>query len=1793
MSTGRAWRVVQVLGLVLGAAGALIVGGGVPRPAQALASHAQVYTNLLLAECDPGGYVPCSQQAASLSVPIADTGLSLTYSSQWAPARAGRPDWTPSTFGLGGWSVNVLQGYDQSQGILVGGDGTWRFAQEVPAGPGEGAVPSYDGNLAYVFNSAGRQVSTVDGHLGTTLLRFAYSPQGGLQQISGTVSGAPVGLTVRRSANGTPTALVGIDGAVTRLSLDRNGDLVALRGPAARTTRFTWQPGGLVTSSTGPGGGVTHFRYGTGGLLVSETDPDGVTQALSRSSTPTRVEVHVTAGLGRTSTYYSALSGRGVRRRYIAAGGATTTEMAQADGSFSLSLPDGTVSTVGAVPSTGWDLSAPVLTPVVTTAPGRPTSRTEVDQHLHEVNGLPYAVTGAVTTTVNGERWVESFDPATRTTAIVDPAGATAATTYDSSGRIITTSVPGSANASFAYNSEGRLVRQTIGAGRLAETTRWDYDAGTGTVTVTRPDHSTITVSVDAAGNPTTIKGPNGAAITETYNGAGLLTELQPPGGARYTLGYSAAGLPTASLAPSLSTGTSIETATYDRDGDLKSLSGLGAKPVTLAYNVAGELTGLSFDQGTATASYSPRTGRLSTAKDPDGVTTSVGFSGALPDKLSWSGPVRGSVSETYDANGRPVSQSIDGRAAIGFSYDGAGNLTTVGPLSLVRGPTTSLVTGSTLGAVETTYRYNDDDWLMGATTTVKGRALMAVSYTRDALGRVTSVAQTGPGGVKTTTEYTYNSADLLARVTVNGRRVETDSYDEAGNRTAVTTPAGRTKAIYNADNELVAWGKASYSWAADGNLARVTNAAGTTSYTFDELGRLRHVRLSDGEPITYLVDAQGQRVGREVDGRLVAGYLYDPSGEVVASTNGAGAVVARYGYDQLGHLAVVEKGGTSYDVVTDPNGSPLLVVNSKSGAIADAITYSAWGQVIKQTAPGIIPFGFDGGLVDPATGLVHFGARDYDPATGRWTGPDPVGFAGGDADLYRYAGDDPVDASDPSGESPGGCAAGFLAGLAGGPLGSLLGLGAGCYASWGSSPPASAPPGPPPAGPSTRAPQSSCTGRYCFGDGGAYICWEGTCGIGPNGFFCKAAHCLGFSGPDANGYQVECFDCSYGDTHLTTGGGLHYNFQAAGEFTAIESSDGSVDVQVRQQPVKGETWVTFATALAANVDGDRVGVYALEPWFLRVNGTVVSATQFSERLRHGGTVARNGDNVTVRWPDGSELAVARNGDIYVGETRATTDSNLSYDFMPGPGLAPALTGILGTASTTSQLVDSDGTTLSLSDPHFEKKLYSQFADSWRINQGASLFDYGPGESTATFTDLRIPYTNYTVASLPASARAEALAICAALGIRTEPLLDDCVLDVGVTGDPGLAAAEAQVAATGPTTTPSPSGGASFGEATNVSLAGHSGTVLYGVSCPSGPSCVAVGQDKGNYNGANGTIVVSETATGWRSAPVPVPVAPPVHGADSLSSVSCRLPGSCTAVGAYQGSNKSTLPLVETGTGSDWRPAAVVALPAGANGSGALGAVSCTKAGTCLAVGTYGNLFDYHQMGVLSTGGQWGEAQAVEIELPPGGAATDPGLDAVSCAGTSCLAVGQYNQSFYVKPGMAVAESGGRFQRAVEIKPPASNPTFIVTTLSGVSCTGPATCSISGTYLNPKSEFNQAMVASEIDGAWQPSVPVELPANAAATGVGALNGIWCGVTGGAVPNCVAVGFYADNAGVTRPMYADRTNGHWAQAVEVALPAGDGGGSLDGVSCSPGGVCAAVGAAHNGDGIVTLSRAATP
>jgi len=109
-------------------------------------------------------------------------------------------------------------------------------------------------------------------------------------------------------------------------------------------------------------------------------------------------------------------------------------------------------------------------------------------------------------------------------------------------------------------------------------------------------------------------------------------------------------------------------------------------------------------------------------------------------------------------------------------------------------------------------------------------------------------------------------------------------------------------------------------------------------------------------------------------------------------------------------------KDGKRYRYITDHLGSVRAVIDMASGEVAQQLDYDVWGKVIRDTHPGFQPFGFAGGIYDSDTGLVRFGARDYDPETGRWTAKDPILFGGGDLNLYGYVLNDPLNWMDPYG---------------------------------------------------------------------------------------------------------------------------------------------------------------------------------------------------------------------------------------------------------------------------------------------------------------------------------------------------------------------------------------------------------------------------------------------------------------------------------------------------------------------------------------------------------------------------------------------------------------------------------------------------------------------------------------------------------------------------------------------------------------------------------------------------------
>jgi len=253
-----------------------------------------------------------------------------------------------------------------------------------------------------------------------------------------------------------------------------------------------------------------------------------------------------------------------------------------------------------------------------------------------------------------------------------------------------------------------------------------------------------------------------------------------------------------------------------------------------------------------------------------------------------------------------------------------------------------------------------------------------------------------------------------------NGVLTATYGYDPNGNRNSVATASGTKTATYDAQDRLLTYGSWSYTYTANGDLLTKTDTSNgqVTNYAYDAQGNLRHVSLPDGRAIDYVVDSQNRRVAKKVNGAVVKKWIYEDQLKPAAEFDGSGTLLSRY-LD-----GVVIQGTTSYRVVADQLGTPRLLVNGTTGAVAQRMDFDEWGQVTSDSSGGFQVFGFAGGIYDSDTLLVRFGARDYDPTVGRWITKDPIGFAGGDKNLFGYALADPVNHVDHTGKETIACAA-------------------------------------------------------------------------------------------------------------------------------------------------------------------------------------------------------------------------------------------------------------------------------------------------------------------------------------------------------------------------------------------------------------------------------------------------------------------------------------------------------------------------------------------------------------------------------------------------------------------------------------------------------------------------------------------------------------------------------------------------------------------------------------------------
>lgn len=908
--------------------------------------------------------------------------------------------------------------------LYVADTGNQRVRRILPVLPGFNAtdvvIASEDGDEYYQFDAAGRHLSTRSALTGAVLRRFSYGA-GGL--LTGITDGDGQVTTIERGADGAPQAIVGPFGHRTGLSLDPGGFLAGITNPAGEQIRASYSGDGLLTGLNDPKNNPRSYAFDAAGRLTGASNPAGGSSALGQAADGSGSTISIRSGLGLTSAFrIQQLSNGNERRVDTNTAGLSTVTTFGTNGVTERTAPDGTRVLTLETPDPRFGMQAPVQRQTVIITPGGRTMNIIGSSQVTPASAAdPLSLrTRADAMSVNGRVFSSSFDAQTRRVTTTTPVGRQFISTIDSLGRVVQEQAPGIASASYQYDARGLLTGQARGARQWT----YSYDAKGRLATATDPLSRTESYVYDDADRLVRQVLANGREIRYGYDQNGNLTSLTPSGRPAHVFGHTALDQVESYGPPELGAAAATRYR-YNLDGQIERVTRPDGLEVQIGYDAAGRLGSVTTPTGQFGYNFSPATGNLASITAPGGNTLSYGYDGSLPTQVTWSGVVSGRVEVRYNNDLMVTTQKVNGDS-IAFQYDRDGLVTQAGALAITRNAQNGLVTGSTLGTVARKWSYDTLGELAGDTVTIGATPLYQSSYSRDHLERITGLAET-IGGVTSAYAYGYDEMGRLQTVTRNGVAVESYAYDDNGNRTSFTSPQGALTGAYDAQDRLLSYGEATYSYTANGELQAKVSGSDTTRYHYDVAGNLLSASLPNGTRIEYVIDGQNRRIGKKVDGSVVQGFLYGDQLSPVAELNGAGQVVSRFVYGTGSSVPdYMVRGGTTYRLVSDHRGSVRLVVNAGTGEVAQRIDYDAYGRVTLDSNPGFQPFGFAGGLLDGHTGLVRFGARDYDANSGRWTAKDPIGFSGGDPNLYGYVSGDPVNFVDPNGLAAtwGGCAA-------------------------------------------------------------------------------------------------------------------------------------------------------------------------------------------------------------------------------------------------------------------------------------------------------------------------------------------------------------------------------------------------------------------------------------------------------------------------------------------------------------------------------------------------------------------------------------------------------------------------------------------------------------------------------------------------------------------------------------------------------------------------------------------------
>ncbi|WP_079084051.1 RHS repeat domain-containing protein [Streptomyces longwoodensis] len=636
-----------------------------------------------------------------------------------------------------------------------------------------------------------------------------------------------------------------------------------------------------------------------------------------------------------------------------------------------------------------------------------------------------------------GRSTTYDYDARGNRTKVTDPAGSIWSYTYDARGRVTSATDPDTGTTDTWYDAADRPNKVTNSRGK---TTYTEYDE-LGRVTKVREGSETATPVKEFTYD--TLPGGLGkpvASLRHTTNGdyinrvTGYDTEYRPTG--RETV------IPSNTMTTGFS-GTYAYAFTYTpvsgkpQSVTLPALGGLPAEKVITRYNgdgLAESTSGRAWY--TSDVTYSPFGEPLRTV------------SGSQPARVwttNFFDPHTGRLQRTVaDRETAALHRITDGY----YSYDASGTITS-NARSLTETSGTSWDTQC--------FTYDAMGELVNAWTsniTPDGKATGCKSRNGTAWGpRTDYEASTGPVADAPDAATDTSSPDASLSSTLAAAAPDTASvatgatayrqsftFDWLGNRAAMTehNPADATKNVsysYSYDGKQPHTadsitsspsGKgSSYSYDAAGNT-EVRNLSNTTqNLTWTQENRLDTI-TDNGNKTTYVYDADGNRL---LENSATGSTLY--LGETEVTTNASGTITNTVrAYAQEGAPTVIRSTtngattGHKLDVLlADHLGTANTTVELSGTQPVTRRAYKPYGE-LRGSKPSSWPSkrGYLGvGIDDPATGLTHIGAREYDQASGRFLSADPLIDIADPLQTngYSYSNNSPISKSDPTGLFP------------------------------------------------------------------------------------------------------------------------------------------------------------------------------------------------------------------------------------------------------------------------------------------------------------------------------------------------------------------------------------------------------------------------------------------------------------------------------------------------------------------------------------------------------------------------------------------------------------------------------------------------------------------------------------------------------------------------------------------------------------------------------------------------------